>query len=423
MGSHGPGSPANPPTFFKGGPLRGLMHPSRAIRSNTSTLLEGKRIALAVTGSIAAVETVKLARELIRHGAEVVPFASQAALGILHPNALEFATGHEPITELTGQVEHLWGAKGEVDAVLMAPATANSIAKVALAVDDTPVTSLVGTTLGHGPVIVAPAMHEQMLDNPQTTEHLEALEERGARIVEPLLEEEEAKMAPIDGIVEHVLAELGPHTLDGTRVLVINGSTIEDIDAMRVVTNKSTGRTGVSLAREAFRLGADVTLWFGHGHTDVPGNIPCRRFVTVQDLVEMAPDAADYDWVLLPAAISDFRGKKAEGKRSSGEEQTLELVPTEKVLPRLREAIDEAGSDARLVAFKAEASYTEDELLDKARRFRKENRADAVVANRLEEVDVDDTRVHLVLDGASETFEGTKEQVARKLILHLEEVF
>ncbi len=402
--------------------LRGLRHPSRAIRSNTSTLLEGKRIALAVTGSIAAVETVKLARELIRHGAEVVPFASHAALKILHPHALEFATGHEPVTELTGQVEHLWGAKGEVDLVLMAPATANSIAKVAQAIDDTPVTSLVGTTLGHGPVVIAPAMHEQMLDNPATSDHLATLAERGARIVEPLMEEEEAKMAPIGSIVEHVLAELGPGTLDGTRVLVITGSTIEDIDAMRVVTNKSTGRTGVALAQEAFRLGADATLWFGHGHTDVPENLPCRRFVTVSDLVEMAPDVAEHDWVLLPAAISDFRGKTAEGKRSSGEEQTLDLVPTEKVLPKLREVLDDAGSQAGLVAFKAEAGYTRDELVEKASRFRKENGADAVVANRLEDVDVDRTTVHLVIEGGAETFEGEKQHVARELLLRLREV-
>lgn len=399
------------------------MHPSRAIASNTSNLLEGTRIALAVTGSIAAVETVKLARELIRHGAEIVPFASEAALEILHENALEFATGFTPVTELTGQVEHLWGAGDEVDAVLMAPATANSIAKVALAVDDTPVTSLVGTTLGHAPVIVVPAMHQQMIDNPTTREHLDTLDERGARIVDPVREEGEAKMAPIETVVEHTLAELGERPLDGTRVLVVTGSTVEDIDAMRVVTNKSTGRTGVALAREAFRLGADVTVWFGHGHTQMPEHLACERFVTVEDLVDKAPDAGEHDWVLLPAAISDFRGDPAAGKRDSGEEQSLELVPTPKVLPELREALDQAGNEGRLVAFKAEAGKTEDELVDKATRFAKENDADAVVANRLEDVDVDDTRVHVVRDGdPPRSFEGTKDDVARELLLHLAEV-
>lgn len=398
------------------------MHPARAIQGNASTLLEDKRIALAVTGSIAAVETVKLARELIRHGAEVVPFASEAALSILDANALEFATGHEPVTELTGRVEHLWGAKGDVDAVLLAPATANSIAKVALAIDDTPVTSLVGTTLGHGPVVIAPAMHEQMLDNEQTQEHLQRLRERGAVIVEPLQEEGEAKLAPLESIVEHVLQAVTQSPLEDKKILVITGSTIEDIDAMRVVTNKSTGRTGVSLAQQAFRLGADVTLWFGHGHTETPPNLPIERFVTVEDLIDMAPEASDHDWVLLPAAISDFKGATHEGKLSSGEPQTLDLVPTPKVLPKLRDALDEADRGSRLVAFKAEGGYSQDELVEKANRFEKENRADAVVANRLEDVKVDRTRVHLVSDGTTATIEGTKMDVARDLLLRLREV-
>ncbi len=404
------------------GVLGELMHPSGAIEANKSTLLEGKRIALAVAGSIAAVETVKLARELIRHGADVIPFQSKAATSLIHPNALEFATGHEPITNLTGQVEHLWGANGAVDLVLLAPATANSIAKVALGIDDTAVTSLVGTTLGHGPVVIAPAMHEQMLDNPATQNHVKTLQERGAFIVEPIHEEEEAKMAPIEAIVEHVLQAVGPHTLEGERILVITGSTIEEIDQMRVVTNKSTGRTGVALAQEAFRLGADVDLWFGHGHTEIPPNLHTERFVTVQDLINKAPKAGAYDWVLVPAAISDFKGAKAEGKRSSGEPQTLDLVPTPKVLPELRAALDDEESEGRLIAFKAEGGYDEDALVEKARRFAKENNAEAVIANRLEDVKVEETRVHLVHDGNHTPVEGEKQRVARRILLKLQEV-
>ncbi|MDX1611795.1 MAG: bifunctional phosphopantothenoylcysteine decarboxylase/phosphopantothenate--cysteine ligase CoaBC, partial [Candidatus Thermoplasmatota archaeon] len=298
------------------------MHPSRALQGTTSDRLEGRRIALAVSGSIAAVETVKLARELLRHGAEVVPFMSKAATELLHPNALAWACGREPVTQLTGEVEHLMGADGRVDAVLLAPATANSIAKVALAIDDTPVTSLVGTSIGQVPVVIAPAMHQEMLTNPKTAEHLEALEARGVDLVWPVLEENEAKLASIEAMVEHVIRALGERPLEGQRVLVINGSTIEPLDQMRVVTNKSTGRTGMALAREAFRMGADVTLWFGHGHCEVPTHIPMERFVTVSDLVELAPDAQGYDWVLLPAAISDFRSKPQEGKIPSKDAHT-----------------------------------------------------------------------------------------------------
>lgn len=391
------------------------MHPSGAIQGNRSDRLAGKRLALAVTGSIAAVETVKLARELIRHGAEVVPFMSKAATELIHPNALEWATGNEPITRLTGQVEHLMAADGRLDAVVLAPATANTLAKAALAIDDTPVTSLVSTSLGQVPVVVAPAMHEQMLDNPATSEHLDELEARGAEIVLPTMEEDEAKLAPFEVIVEHVIRELGPRSLAGTRILVINGSTIEPMDQMRVVTNKSTGRTGGALAREAFRLGADVTVWLGHHHAAMPEHLPTRRFVTVQDLIDMAPEAVGYDWVLVPAAISDFRSKVADGKISSKGEHSLDLEPTPKVLPELRKALD--GTDhGSLIAFKAEADITQDDLLEKAGRFRKENRAQAVVANRLEEVDVDQTTLHLVLESGNRTFSGDKETVARELL-------
>lgn len=391
------------------------MHPSRAIQGNRSDRLAGKRLALAVTGSIAAVETVKLARELIRHGAEVVPFMSTAATEILHPNALEWATGNDPITRLTGQVEHLMAADGRLDGVVLAPATANTLAKAALAIDDTPVTSLVSTSLGQVPVIIAPAMHEQMIDNPTTSQHLDELEARGAEIVMPTVEEDEAKLAPFEVIVEHVIRELGPRSLAGKRVLVVNGSTIEPMDQMRVVTNKSTGRTGAALAREAFRLGADVTLWLGHHHAGTPEHLPTRRFVTVQDLIDMSPQAAGFDWVLVPAAISDFRSKVADGKISSKGEHSLDLVPTEKVLPRLREALGSV-EDGALIAFKAEADITEDQLLEKAGRFRKENQAQAVVANRLEQVDVDQTTLHLVVENGTHTFSGDKETVARELL-------
>lgn len=399
-------------------PLILVVHPSDAIRGTASKLLDGKRIALCVTGSIAAVESVKLARELIRHGARVVPFTTPAAQQILHADALEFATGRAPVTRLSGQVEHLWGVNGELDAIVLAPATANTLAKVALAIDDNPVASLVGTSLGHVPVVIAPAMHEQMWAAPATMGHLESLRARGARIATPVVAEREAKMAPFDSIVEHTIRALGPGTLAGKRVLVVNGSTIEPMDDMRVITNKSTGRTGIALAVEAFRLGADVTLWFGHGHTDVPEHIPIERFVTVSDVVAMAPRAAAFDWVLAPAAISDFQAAPTKGKLSSGKPLALDLRPTEKVLPHLRKA-----TRGRLVAFKAESGLTHDQLIERAARFRKENHADAVVANDLGSVGVDATRVHLVLERATHTLEGSKSEVARGVLLRLAESF
>lgn len=129
-----------------------MVHTSETIRGTASTTLSGRRIVLGVAGSIAAVKTVELARELIRHGADVLPVMTGAATRLLHPDALEFATGNKPVLGLTGAVEHVdaFGPGGEADLLLVAPATANTIAKMALGIDDTALTTYASVALGHG---------------------------------------------------------------------------------------------------------------------------------------------------------------------------------------------------------------------------------------------------------------------------------
>ena len=142
-------------------------HPTLWIQGQKSSFLAGKTIVLGVTGSIGAVRVVELARELIRNGAEVHAVMTEAATRILHPDALHYATGNPAITELGGRVEHVefCGLKGRADLLLIAPATANTIGKIAYGIDDTPVTSFATTALGSGvPVIVVPAMHGSSQD-------------------------------------------------------------------------------------------------------------------------------------------------------------------------------------------------------------------------------------------------------------------
>src|SRR3989475_1123681 len=139
------------------------MHPSKRILAAKSEKLKGKQVVLAITGSIAAVETVKLAREMIRHGAEVVPVLSKDAAEIIHPNALHFATGREPITRIDGSVPYieLVGTDGTADLVLIAPATSNTISKIAMGIDDTDVTTFAQNALDAKiPILIAPAMTE-----------------------------------------------------------------------------------------------------------------------------------------------------------------------------------------------------------------------------------------------------------------------
>ena len=144
----------------------------------TRETLEGKIIALGVTGSIAAVEVVRLAHELRRRGAVVQAVMTQAAARIVHPDAVTYATGRPALTGITGMVEHVLycGEGGKADLFLVAPCTANTLAKIALGMDDTPVTTFATTAIGSGmPVILAPAMHASMYRHPAISGHLAQL--------------------------------------------------------------------------------------------------------------------------------------------------------------------------------------------------------------------------------------------------------
>ena len=139
------------------------MHPADEIRGSKSNKLAKKKIVLGVTGSIAAVETVKLARELIRNGAEVFPVMTKSATKIIHPDALWFATGNKPIVELSGATEHVsfcGRVKYPADLLLISPCTANTISKIAHGIDDTTVTTFASTAIGSSvPIMIVPAMH------------------------------------------------------------------------------------------------------------------------------------------------------------------------------------------------------------------------------------------------------------------------
>ena len=395
------------------------MHPSRRIHAVKSEKLNGKQVVLAITGSIAAVETVKLARELIRHGAEVVPVLSKDATEIVHPNALHFATGREPILRIDGSVPYieLVGTDGTADLLLIAPATSNTVAKVATGIDDTVVTTFAQNALGAGiPILIAPAMHETMYNNPLIAAHIRTLEKLGVEFVTPKFEEEKAKLADTEEIVERVIRRIGTRELEGKRVVVVTGSTVEPIDDVRVVTNKTSGETGVELAKAAFEKGADVELWLGRHHTVAPHYIPTRTFETTEDLLRLS-ESLDADICVVPAAISDFSPKKSKGKiPSRGGAITLELSPTPKILPALRK-----GAKV-LVGFKAEAGVTPSELKSRAQALMKEVGLDLVVANDVTKVGRGSTSI-LLLDrkGNGEAFEGPKSLAAEKIwraVLH-----
>jgi phosphopantothenoylcysteine decarboxylase/phosphopantothenate--cysteine ligase len=183
------------------------------ILGTKSEKLKGKKIVLAVTGSIAAIETPKIVRELMRHGADVTAVMSKDAQNIIHPWALECVIGKKTITEIGGSCEHVqycgdW--EGKADLLLICPATANTISKIACGIDDTPVTTFATTALGSGikcsqmRIMIAPAMHSSMIRNPFVMQNLDKLEKEGVIVVDPKDEEGKSKLDYM-AVVEKVL--------------------------------------------------------------------------------------------------------------------------------------------------------------------------------------------------------------------------
>jgi phosphopantothenoylcysteine decarboxylase/phosphopantothenate--cysteine ligase len=259
--------------------------------------------------------------------------------------------------------------------------------------------------------MIAPAMHAAMLENPIVQTNISALKYIGLEFVGPRMEEGKAKVASNEEIVEAVLRRLGKGDYRGKRVLVIGGSSEEPIDAMRVITNRGTGETAVELAKAAYERGADIELWMGRCSVHLPSYIPTRRFVTVGDLVKMVPQVSQ-DIVFVPAALSDFAPKRAEGKLSSeSKELALVLEPVAKVLPLLRK------KKIKLIGFKAESGIGESELVVKAEQRLKQHRLDAIVANDLSEVETGMTSVLFISNkGKYVRLTGTKREVADLLL-------
>ncbi len=392
------------------------MHPSHEIRATKDRALQGKKIVLGVTGSIAAVETVKLARELIRRGADVYPVMTPSATKIIHPDSLYFATGHKPVLELTGDVEHVQlcgDVEGHADLLLIAPSTANTISKIAMGIDDTPVTTFATTALGTGiPIMIVPAMHNTMYRNPAVMRNVEILKRYGVEFVEPKFEEKKAKMADNYEIVSRVVRSIGKGDLRGKRVLIVAGATEEEIDEMRVITNKSSGKTGIEMAIAAFERGADVELWLGKRSESPPSWIKTERFSDTASIIRMIEESMmDYHIIAVPAAISDYTPEKQGGKIPSGmPELILRLKPAEKVLKRIRERFD-----GILIGFKAEAVDDVEALIDRAMKRAEEYNLDIIVANRISDVGIEKTKAYIIKGNEVKGFEGSKRELAERI--------
>ena len=388
------------------------------ISCTVSDSLSGKLIVLAVTGSIAAVRTVDLARDLIRRGAAVHSVMSGAATEILHPHALEYASGNPVVTRITGRVEHVefCGVGGRADLLLIAPATANTIGKIAWGIDDTPVTTYATTALGSGvPVVVVPAMHEAMYRHPAVMRNLEALRSMGVVVLDPRIEEEKAKIAESRTVVLEVERLLGPNDLAGRRVLVTGGATAERVDPIRILTNRASGKTGAEIALEARRRGAEVTL-VHRGRLGLP-----LKEVYVESAEDMLRavlaelEGGGYDAIVAAAAVSDYTLDPSADKIKSGGQLVLRLRPTSKIIAAVRASHPEI----KMVGFKAETFLSDEELIFRARESMEKNRLDIVVGNDVGKggMGTEDNRV-LILSRSGGVAEvaGKKRKIAEAVV-------
>ena len=401
-----------------------VTHPTLDLKSSKSSLLEGKRIVLCVTGSIAAVETIRLSRELIRNGAEVQGVMSPASQTIIHPYALEYATGRKVITEITGAIEHVaycGKRKQAYDLLLIAPCTANTIGKIAAGVDDTPVTTFATTAIGsHIPIIIVPAMHGSMFEHPIVQENIKKLESIGITFVMPRVEEGAAKIPDNEDIVINVERVLSDSPLKGKKILITSGPNFEPLDPIRVLTSRSTGRMGVELALESFRRGAEVTV-VHRSKTGMRG----IRDVFADSANEMGEAVMGelkkgYDIYISAAAISDFTVVPAKDKISSKGPVTVELKPAKKILDRVRHEFPSLF----IVAFKAE-TVDDKEMIKRAADMMDRAQANMVVANRFGGVrDVDKNDAYIIkADGTTDHVADKKSIVAGHIMDAITEYF
>jgi phosphopantothenoylcysteine decarboxylase/phosphopantothenate--cysteine ligase len=336
---------------------------------------------------------------------------TDSAARIIHPEALWFASGKKVITSLDGDVQHvaLCGSKDEgVDAVLVAPCTANMISKLATGVCDDAVSTILVTAMGSGkPIIISPGMHGAMYSNTIIQDNIKKLESLDIEIIPPVIEEGKAKMADVETIYLATGRKMLEHTLKGRKVTIIGGSTVEPIDSVRFISNASTGGTSIALARIAYLLGADVELIMGQCRARLPAFVKPKRFETVADLQRLVAGRR-FDIVIVPAAISDYKVDKPVRGKIPSDKETVTII-----LKKTKKVIDSISAKV-LVGFKLETGLTIGELLNRARARMKSTEMTMIVANRLEDVTDLATRAFLIGKSGKEIeLKGTRDDVAR----------
>jgi len=401
-------------------------HPSLDIVESHGTELTGKKIVLCVAGSVAAYKSIELARLLMRHGANVKCVMSNASTKLIKPDYMKWATGNNVITKLTGDMEHIDLADYKrSDLLIVYPSTANTLGKLAAGIDDTPVSTVLTVAFGSKiPIVMGLAMHRSMYENAAVRKNIAFLEKK-IDFVSPNMIEGKAKAPEPEDVLHFILTKFGQSKiLKGKKVLMTAGPTIEKIDPIRVITNHSTGKTGVLLASELVSAGAKVTLVYGPGITEPPKG---AKIIPVQTVTDMFNEVKKqmkkkFDIVILAAAASDYIPKSQYSKKikSTKNSLTIEL----KKAPKIIDHIKKLQKDVFLIGFKAETDISKKELVVRAKQKLRDSKANMIIANDIGEKYFKDTRYNELLIVDSKTVvaigRNKKERIAKLICKNIE---
>lgn len=392
--------------------------------------LQGKNILIGVTGGIAAYKVVEVVSRLKKLGAEVRVVMTRAAAEFVAPRTFQEITKNPVSVEMfTGavnfHVEHI-ALANFADVVLIAPATANFLAKAAHGIADDLLTTIVLAT--PAPLMVAPSMNTLMLENPATQHNIKILEERGVKIIDAEIgilacgTSGKGRLAEPENICAEIVKFFAPKILAGKKILVTAGGTLEPIDPVRFIGNRSSGKMGYEIAKAAQVHGAEVILISGNATVDAPKNL---KFIKVETAAQMQEKVlAEFDSVdavIMSAAVSDYRVKNvaAQKIKKDNETLTLELVKNPDILKEL----GRRKKTQLLVGFAAET----ENLIEYAKNKLVEKNLDFIVANNVAQEGAGfsgDTNIASIITraGKIENFaKMSKAELAEEIILRVAE--
>ena len=351
-------------------------------------MLKGKTVLLGVTGSIAAYKIAYLASALKKLSADVHVLMTQNATNFINPITFETLTGNKCLVDTFDrnfefQVEHVSLAK-KADVVLIAPATANVIAKLAHGLaDDMLTTTVLACTCKK---IISPAMNTRMFENPITQDNLKICEKYGMEVISPASgylacgDTGAGKMPEPEVLLQYILKEiLYKKDLTGKKILVTAGPTREAIDPVRYITNHSTGKMGYAIAKVAAYRGADVTLVTGPAEAEIPMFVHVVKVTSARDMFEAVTSrSGEMDAIIKAAAVADYRPKTVgtEKTKKSDGDMAIELERTDDILKYL-------GEHKKEGQFLCGFSMETQNMMENSRNKLEKKNLDMIVANNL----------------------------------------